>query len=690
MAGAYGRGTTSDNERRLAKVEEQQYPLGSRIVLRDIYMDDVLTGADCLPEARRKQPELRELLMAGGFPLRKWASNSKGLLDGLSTDERKGIVEWDSPTHHSVLGIKWLPVSDCFQVTAVMSLTNAGFTKRAVLSGTAQLFDPLGWLARVTIVVKVLMQSLWFLKVDWDTPLPEKEDLMWQQFQNQLPALETIRVPRWLGTTSATQPLEIHGFADASERASAAVVYSRTINAEGVATVSLIVAKSKVAPLKRVSLPRLELCAAFLLARLVEHVTKALDWREVDLHIWSDSSVALSCIRRYPSRWPTYVANRVAEIQRMLSLAQLHHLPRFKLWWRGSEWLSSPDPLPAVPTEETTHEDEELKAHHVTTQRGNTSCTLIEHFSNLTRMFRVLAWCRRWAPGSRKTESVITVTEMQEIKLILLRLEQSASFSEDIANLRRNQPVAAKSRFAKLCPFLDEDGVLRVGGRLQAANLAYDRMHPAILPDESPLAKLWVDAAHKQCLHGGTQLTLATLRQECWILRGHPMNNTESSLFRSGVDYAGPIYLRSGRGRGQLTSKGYIVFICLVTKAVYLEAVSDGSTETFLAALRRRRSIRRSLQGRHFLEIQPPSTPHFGGIWEAAVKSVKHHLRRIIGEQRLTFEELTTLLTGIEACLNSRPLQPLSDDPEHPAALTPRFQSPTSKNFQYLDYLGGS
>ncbi|XP_076278391.1 uncharacterized protein LOC143208143 [Lasioglossum baleicum] len=328
---------------------------------------------------------------------------------------------------------------------------------------------------------------------------------------------------------------------------------------------------------------------------------------------------------------------------------------------------------------------------------------------------------------------------MHEVKLILLRLEQSAAFSEDITNLRKDKPVAAKSRLAKLCPFLDQAGVLRVGGRLQAANLAYDRTHPAILPDESPLAKLWVDAAHKQCLHGGTQLTLAALRQDCWILRGRHLVNscihrcpvcirwkgqtaqprmgnlplarvTPSRPFsRSGIDYAGPIHLRSGRGRGQRNSKGYIaVFICLATKAVHLEAVSDGSTETFLAALRRFVSRRgRCLElysdcGRNFIganheqrtllrqsvqqgggpfaaastegiswKFNPPSAPHFGGIWEAAVKSVKHHIRRVIGEQRLSFEELATLLTGIEACLNSRPLQPLSDDPEDPAALTP-------------------
>ena len=180
-------------------------------------------------------------------------------------------------------------------------------------------------------------------------------------------------------------------------------------------------------------------------------------------------------------------------------------------------------------------------------------------------------------------------------------------------------------------------------------------------------------------------------------------------FIRAGVDYAGPIQVRSGRGRGQKSVKGYIaLFICLATKAVHLELVSDGSAETFLAALRRfvarrgicsemysdcgtnfvgaNRELRTLLRaalldGRDLLatiaaegiewKFNPPAAPHFGGLWEAAVKSVKHHLRRQIGEQKLTFEELSTLLAGIEACLNSRPLEPLSDDPEDLQALTP-------------------
>lgn len=177
----------------------------------------------------------------------------------------------------------------------------------------------------------------------------------------------------------------------------------------------------------------------------------------------------------------------------------------------------------------------------------------------------------------------------------------------------------------------------------------------------------------------------------------------------SGVDYAGPFPVRTTKGRGNKSTKGYVaVFVCMVTRAVHLEVVSDYSSETFLAAFDRfvaRRGLCHTIysdngtsfrsadtelqhmfkqasefstevaaslanQGAKWL-YNPPKTPHFGGLWEAAVKSFKHHLKRVLGDAKLTFEEFSTLAARIEACLNSRPLSAISNDPADITALTP-------------------
>jgi len=293
--------------------------------------------------------------------------------------------------------------------------------------------------------------------------------------------------------------------------------------------------------------------------------------------------------------------------------------------------------------------------------------------------------------------------------------------------------------YARLTPFLDEDGVLRVGGRIKHALLAFDEKHPIILPPQSHLTSLIIDYCHTRVLHGGVQQTLDHLRQRYWLPGGRAavkthihrcvrcvrwraaapqqiMGNlpgtriTPSRPFEhTGVDYAGPVMLRTTKGRGHKAVKAFIaVFICFSTRAVHVDVVSDYTTEAFLAALRRfvaRRGVPRALYsdcGTNFTgaaaelrrlftassresrliggaladqgiqwKFNPPAAPHFGGLWEAAVKSVKHHLRRVLGDSTLTYEEMATLLAEIEACLNSRPMSPLSDDPEDLAALTP-------------------
>jgi hypothetical protein len=204
-----------------------------------------------------------------------------------------------------MLGLRWKPTSDRLSYAA--KLPDEGpVTKRSLLSLTAQLFDPLGWLTPVTIRAKIAIQSTWLLGLGWDDPLPEHEADQWRMFRTQLPRLSEIQIPRRLEKGSASAERELHGFADASERAYAAVLYLK-IREKSSQVVLLVTAKSKVAPIKQVSLPRLELSAVLILARLVEYAFSVLDLPDTQVFLWTDSTVTLSWIKEHPSKWKTYV-----------------------------------------------------------------------------------------------------------------------------------------------------------------------------------------------------------------------------------------------------------------------------------------------------------------------------------------------------------------------------------------------
>ncbi|XP_076301708.1 uncharacterized protein LOC143219718 [Lasioglossum baleicum] len=290
------------------------------------------------------------------------------------------------------------------------------------------------------------------------------------------------------------------------------------------------------------------------------------------------------------------------------------------------------------------------------------------------------------------------------------------AYSEEVRMLSLHQSIPLRSSLAPLTPSLDKHNLLRVGGRLGKAPLNPDEAHPVILPPQSRLTLLFVDFTHT--MHGGRAIVKGTIHKcvTCARWRAEPACQLMGALpehrvtparpfLSTGMDYAGPIWLRTTSGRGHEAYKGsFSVFICMVTKAVHLEVVSEASLAAFRRFISRlgtcdhlysdcgtnfqgadrevRRLFNASSQENHSIRrkmsnlktewhFNPPAAPHFGGLWEAAVKSTKYHLRRTIGEARLTFEEMTTLLTQVEACLNSKPLAALSDDPTDLAALTP-------------------
>jgi len=172
-------------------------------------------------------------------------------------------------------------------------------TKRTILSIITQIFDPLGLIGPVTIKAKILLQTLWQLKIDWDTPLPETLRIVWLSYYQQLPSINQIIVSRYTMLSNSSN-IQLHGFCDAFQAAYGVCIYVRSVDKVGEINIQLLAVRSRVALLKTVSLPRLELCGAVLLANLSQKVTQALTCATLQQYFWTDSEIVLAWIQGEP------------------------------------------------------------------------------------------------------------------------------------------------------------------------------------------------------------------------------------------------------------------------------------------------------------------------------------------------------------------------------------------------------
>lgn len=664
------------------------------------------------------------------------------------------------------LGITWLTTKDELRFGFEFKKIAGVINKRKILSHIAQVFDPLGLLSPATVKAKIFMQHLWKLKVSWDEPVDNDTRIEWEKLSSTMIHLNSVAVPRKATSFEQRSLVELHGFCDAFESAYGACIYLRSRDLHNQVDTKLLIAKIRVAPLKTITIPKLELYGALLLAELYK---KVVDSSRIDLsncYFWTDSTIVLGWINTAPNLLKTFVANRTAEIQKLTKISNWRHVPtadnpadvisrgiygdeinNHKIWWNGPEFLRSPETewpnrLPANGAELP-----ELKPPRVFSLikvNNEIFMNLLAKYSNLRTIKRVVAWCIRFLnnsrmPASERHYGELEPSEIEYALQVTIKAIQSVTFSKDIENLKKSLDCPTKCCIRSLSPFLDAAGLIRVGGRLKNASYPYDKKHPILVPKNNILTKLILASEHIRNMHCGPSALLATVREKYWPISGKnavkeiarkciicfrnnaknlqpmmaqlPAHRVDPSppFTNSGVDYAGPFKLKDRKGRGCKITKAYVcLFICISTKAVHLEVVSELSTDAFIAALRRF-SSRRGLSANmysdngtnivgakneinnvytflkqnhseifnelanqsikwHFI---PASAPAFGGIWEAGVKSVKFHMRRVVGETILTFEEFSTILSQIECTLNSRPLYPLSSSPMDYEPLTP-------------------
>ena len=391
-------------------------------LLKAFYVDNCTTSVASIKELPEFISQAREIMAMGGFDLRGWEFTHDST--GKETT--------------SVLGILFNKVSDTISINPA-SLKVKPFevvTKRVILSMAHKIFDPIGSTCPVTLLPKLMLKKLHELKIDWDSPVDETVRLEFLKWYNQLNYLKDIEIPRKFGTGN----YELHTFCDASKLAYATATFLRVEDGDRTQLV-FIAAKARVAP-NKASIPRLELLAAAIASRQTHEIVKALNYDNVPVFLWTDSTTVLAWLNR-DLQWGTFVYNRVREIRRLTAAATWRHVPGDanpadlpsrgchakqlldSRWWEGPKWLSDaykdwPNPSSNIDEDEVRGE---LKKSAQITMLSATEQDqkIIEKFSSynkLIRFFAIMVRFKNFKLKLKNSESKrITYQEMLGVEL---------------------------------------------------------------------------------------------------------------------------------------------------------------------------------------------------------------------------------------------------------------------------------
>ncbi|GFX08510.1 integrase catalytic domain-containing protein [Trichonephila clavipes] len=553
------------------------------------------------------------------------------------------------------------------------------------------------------------------MKIAWDSELSPNDVNVFLKWFRDLYVLKDVTLSRCMIINSTS---ELHVFVDASKEAYAACVFVRSMFKSDV-KVTLVRAKARVAPLKPLSIPRLELMACCIGSRLANSIVNALNLPNLRITFWCDSTTALWWIKEKGS-WSVFVENRVKEIRQ---------LTRGHLWKHVPGNLNIADLL----------------------SRGCSPQQML-----ISRWWEGPLWLRErpeyWALGETPGDSEEVELERKKLKVVNIDLSRDAPPWHLYAISDYNKmirvffmdfksyylPDAKSSNYIET--YIDDEGILRVKTKILNRDDERSFLYPILLPEKCELTKLLIRDVHKKNCHAGIQMMQCLLRERYWIIRARkaiknvlyncifckrfkvkslsneptplpPDRVTDCAPFEIvGIDLAGPLFLKDGR-------KVWItLFTCVVYRAIHLELVNSLTSDAFLLALRcfiARRGRPRTIycdNGTNFRgafndlsklnwskiveetrtpkilwKFIPPTAAWWGGWWERLVRTVKELLKRTLGRSVLKYDELYTVLCDCESIINCRPLTYVSENPEELIPLTPSMFLISNKNSNIED-----
>lgn len=614
-------------QRSNAELFRKQYPEAVEEILKNYYVDDGLSSVIDVPTARKVLSDMILIQKHAGYELKKIRSSHSAVVATPDSPVKEFTSEGGS-----VLGMSWDSGRDTLQFRVAKALElkdTAPLTRRKMLSGTMSLFDPLGLVANVVVKAKMLMKCC--LGEDWDAEVSPELQQKWRDWCEILIELMELPIPRWLGLTHSS-PWELHVFVDASQEAFAAVAYVRGRAVDGQVVCRLVMAKTRVAPVKALTMPRMELQAAVLGTRLALTVRENTQMDIRRRVMWTDSTDVKCWIQSSHRRYHPYVAARINEILDSTKEEEWRWVPtllnvaddatrfaspiEYERWFNGPAFLYDDETeWPAQPNHKGTPKEE---IAHVLTIKDVPLGLLpeAERFSLFRRLVNSTAYALRFFYKEKQPSRVLLPEELQRAEREIFRAAQRTEFMELIKNLKDdpNHVTSKKHPLHKACPLLDENQLLRVDGRLPDKLFPVEVRQPIILPKKSPVTVLFVKYMHARYLHGNHETVLNEIKRfyyipgvrrllkkivkdclHCQIKKRRVVPPRQGKLPEAraavgwkcftycGLDYFGPFNVSVGRRQEK---RWVALFTCMTTRAVHVEVVHSLNLDSCLMAVR--------------------------------------------------------------------------------------------------------